>query len=66
MIVDVLVPEIKRLVICARTLALKDHTHNSVFLSLLFYFYWRYYNKWFVRYLKIKSSLVLITNYSID
>ena len=45
MIVDVLVPEIKRLVICARTLALKDHTHNSVFLSLLFYFYWRYYNK---------------------
>ena len=29
MIVEVLVPEIKRLVICARTLALKDHTHNS-------------------------------------
>ena len=45
MIVDVLVPEIKRLVIYAPTLALKDHTQTSVFLSLLFYFYWRYYNK---------------------
>ena len=31
----------------------------------LFYFHWSYYNKYFVRYLQIKSSLVLITNYSI-
>ena len=30
----------------------------------LFYFHWCYYNKYFVRYLQIKSSLVLITNYS--
>ena len=45
MIVDVLVPEIKRLVICLRVLALKDHAHNSVFLLLLFYFCWSYYNK---------------------
>ena len=31
----------------------------------LFYFHWSYYKKYFVRYLQIKSSLVLITNYSI-
>ena len=39
-------------------------TTLSVFFCL-FYFHWSYYNKYFVRYLQIKSSLVLITNYSI-
>ena len=31
----------------------------------LFYFDWSYYNRYIVRYLQIKSSLVLIANYSI-
>ena len=38
MIVDVLVPEIKRLVISVRVLALKDHTRNSVFFVLVVLF----------------------------
>ena len=41
---------------------------TQCFLLLLFYFYfyWYYYNKYFVRYLQIKSSLVPITNYFIS
>ena len=45
---------------------LKDTTltTHAVFFGLL-YFHLSDYNKYFVRYLQIKSSLVLITNYSI-
>ena len=48
---------------CAQ-LSKRHHTHNSVFFGLL-YFRWSYYKKYFVRYLQIKSSLVLTTKYSI-
>ena len=44
---------------------LKDTTpDNWVFVFALFFF-WSYYNKYFINYLQIKSSLVLIINYSI-
>ena len=40
-------------------------TTQFFFWFVLFSFIWSYYSKYFVRYLQIKSSLVLITNYSI-
>ena len=46
---------------CAQ-LCKRHHTHNSVFF--LFHFHWPYYNKYFVRYLQIKSLLVITTKYS--
>ena len=42
----------------------KDTTLTTLFF-IMFYFHWFYYNKYFVRYLQNKSSLVLLTNYSI-
>ena len=81
MISDVLVPEMEKLVIfvftvehtdaphnvsqCALECVKRHHTHNSVFFCL-FYFYWRYYNKYLVISLQIKSSLVLTAIYSIN
>ena len=43
----------------------RHHTHKSAFLFFLF-FYWRYYSKYYLEYvitLKIKSSLVPISNH---
>ena len=63
--------KISYLCVCSRTcwcnnvsecskLCKRHHTHNSV-LFVCFIFIWRsYYNKYFVRYLQVKSSLVLI------
>ena len=81
MIFDVLVPEMEKLVIfvftvehtdaphnvsqCALECVKRHHTNNSVFFCL-FYLYRRYYNKYFVISLQIKSSLVLTAIYSIN
>ena len=43
----------------------KDTTLTKQRFVCLVYFHRSYYNKYIVRYLRIKSSLVLITNYSI-
>ena len=43
----------------ARSSVKRHHTINSAFFCL-FYFYQGHYNKYFLRYLQIKSSLVLI------
>ena len=81
MIFDVLVPEMEKLVIfvftvehtdaphnvsqCALECVKRHHTNNSGFFCL-FYLYRRYYNKYFVISLQIKSSLVLTAIYSIN
>ena len=41
-------------------------SHSQLSVLFLFYFFCRYYNKYFVISLQIKSSLVLIINYSKD
>ena len=46
-----------------QSMSVIDTTLTTQF-SFLFYCHRSYYNKYFVRYLQIKSSLVLITNYS--
>ena len=43
----------------ARGVVKRHQTENSAFFCL-FYFYQGHYNKYFLRYLQIKSSLVLI------
>ena len=46
-----------------RVIVLKDITITTQ--SFLFYFHCRYYNKYLIIFLQIKSSLVFIINYSI-
>ena len=78
MIFDVLVPEMEKLVIfvftvehtdaphnvsqCALECVKRHHTRNSVFFCL-FYFYWRYYNKYFVIN-NIPANQIIISSYS--
>ena len=78
MIFQVLVPEMEKLVIfvfrventdaphnvsqCALECVKRHHTHNSVFFCL-FYFYWRYYNKYFVIN-NIPANQIIISTYS--
>ena len=78
MIFDVLVPAMEKLVIfvftventhaphivsqCALECVKRHHTHNSVFFCL-FYFYWRYYNKYFVIN-NIPANQIIISTYS--
>ena len=75
MLFEALVPEMKKLVICVfavkHTAVTQCQTmrvtapHLTTQCLFLFYFLWPYYNKYFINYLQIKSSLVLIINYSI-
>ena len=78
MIFDVLVPEMEKLVIfvftvenadaphnvsqCALECVKRHHTHNSVSFCL-FYFNWRYYNKYFVIN-NIPANQIIISSYS--
>ena len=78
MIFDVLVPEMEKLVIfvftvehtdaphnvsqCALECVKRHHTHNSVFFCL-FYFNWRYCNKYFVIN-NIPANQIIISTYN--
>ena len=65
--------KVSYLCVCSRThwcdtmsVSARNYVRDTTFTTLFFiffYFHWSYYNKYFVRYLQIKSSLVLLTNY---